>query len=324
MADKNKIIALGKAVLKTEAKALTSLSNRLDVSFYKACELILACEGRIIITGMGKSGHIGGKIAATFASTGTPSFFVHPGEASHGDLGMITKNDVVLALSNSGETDEIMTLLPVIKRLGVDLIVLTGSPDSNLAKNATVFIDTGVEKEACPLGLAPTASTTAALAMGDALAVALLEHRGFNAEDFAMSHPGGILGRKLLLRVFDIMHTEDAIPAVDSDTILRDALIEMSKKGLGVTVIVDKENTIQGVFTDGDIRRVLDANVDIKSARVNEHMTKNCKTINTDALAAEALKMMNDFKINAIPVVDDHGLLAGIINMHDLLRANVV
>ncbi len=217
-----------------------------------------------------------------------------------------------------------MNLLPLIKRLGVDLIVLTGSPDSNLAKNATVFIDTGVEKEACPLGLAPTASTTAALAMGDALAVALLEHRGFNAEDFAMSHPGGILGRKLLLRVFDIMHTEDAIPAVDSDTILRDALIEMSKKGLGVTVIVDKENTIQGVFTDGDIRRVLDANVDIKSARVNEHMTKNCKTINSDALAAEALKMMNDFKINAIPVVDDHGLLAGIINMHDLLRANVV
>ncbi len=324
MANKNKIIALGKAVLETEAMALKSLSSRLNSSFYQACVLVLKCEGRIIVTGMGKSGHVGGKIAATFASTGTPSFFVHPGEASHGDLGMITENDVVVALSNSGETEEIITLLPVIKRLGVKLIVLSGTPNSTLTKNATVFIDTSVEKEACPLGLAPTTSTTAALAMGDALAVALLEQRGFNSDDFARSHPGGVLGRRLLLRVFDIMHVEDEIPVVDGNTILSDALIEMSKKGLGVTIIAEKDKTILGVFTDGDIRRVLDADVNIKSVRVCEHMSRNCKTINADALAAEALKMMNDFKINAIPVTNKDGLLAGIINMHDLLRANVV
>ncbi|NNE38599.1 MAG: KpsF/GutQ family sugar-phosphate isomerase [Gammaproteobacteria bacterium] len=324
MADKDKIIALGKAVLENEAQALAALSGRVDNAFYRACELMLACKGRIIVTGMGKSGHVAGKIAATFASTGTPSFFVHPGEASHGDLGMITNNDVVVALSNSGETNEIIALVPVIKRLGVKLIVLSGNPDSSLARDATVFIDTGVDKEACPLGLAPTTSTTAALAMGDALAVALLEHRGFNAEDFAMSHPGGVLGRRLLIRVIDIMHTDNEIPVVDSDTILSDALVEMSKKGLGVTVIIGKDESILGVFTDGDIRRVLDTDIDIKSVRVGEHMTINCKTISADALAAEALKMMNDFKINAIPVTDKNGLLIGILNMHDLLRANVV
>lgn len=324
MADKEKIIALGKAVIAAEAQALLELNNRINNNFYEACELILSCKGRVIVTGMGKSGHIGGKIAATFASTGTPSFFVHPGEAGHGDLGMITSMDIIVALSNSGETREIITLVPVIKRLGVKLIVFSGDPNSTLGKNADIFIDTRVEKEACPLGLAPTTSTTVTLAMGDALAVALLESRGFSKEDFALSHPGGTIGRKLLLRVFDIMHTDNEIPIIEESTLLSEALIEMSRKGLGATVIANQRKQVLGIFTDGDIRRVLDANVDIKTAMVEEHMTAGCKTIGFDSLAVEALKMMNDYKINALPVIDEHGALAGIVNMHDLLRANVV
>jgi arabinose-5-phosphate isomerase len=273
---------------------------------------------------MGKSGHIANKIAATLASTGTPSFFVHPGEANHGDLGMITNQDVVIALSNSGETEEILSLLPVIKRLGVPLIALVGRLNSTLANNASVVIDVSVEKEACPLGLAPTASTTVSLAMGDAMAIALLEARGFSKDDFAMSHPGGILGRKLLLKVFDIMHKGLQIPLVKESSKAKSALAEMSEKGLGTVVVVNQENQILGVFTDGDIRRALDSEIDFNEVVIDDLMTPNCKTINETALAAEALKTMEDHKINALPVVDNNGCLKGIINMHDLLRAKVV
>ena len=324
MDETEKLISLGLAVLETEATAITGLSSRIDKKFAEGCRLILNCTARTIVIGMGKSGHIGSKIAATLASTGTPSFFVHPGEASHGDLGMITTKDVVLALSNSGETEEILSLLPIIKRLGVPLIALTGRPNSTLARNASVHIDVSVEKEACPLGLAPTASTTAALAMGDALAIALLEKRGFSKEDFARAHPGGNLGRKLLLRVLDIMHTGSQIPKVELSTGLREALVEMSKKGLGATVIVDKENHVSGIFTDGDLRRTLDTGIDINTAVIKDFMSANCRTISDTLLAAEALKMMEDHKINALPVVDENQSLVGIINMHDLLRARVV
>jgi arabinose-5-phosphate isomerase len=324
MNESEKLRKLGQAVIDTESNAVSDLRKRIDNNFVKACNLVLACEGRTVVIGMGKSGHIANKIAATFASTGTPAFFVHPGEANHGDLGMITRKDVVLALSNSGETDEILSLLPVIKRLGVPLISFTGKDNSTLAKSATVNIDVSVDKEACPLGLAPTASTTAALAMGDALAIALLEVRGFSEDDFALSHPGGTLGRRLLLRVFDIMHTGEGIPAVKSDTSLRMALLEMSKKGLGATIIIDEKGGVAGIFTDGDVRRALDKGVDINSAQVGAYMTGKCKTIHPEVLTAEALKMMDDYKINALPVVDDHNSLVGIINMHDLLRARVV
>jgi arabinose-5-phosphate isomerase len=320
----DKLISLGKAVIETETEGLSRLSSRIDKNFAAACKIILACQGRTIVTGMGKSGHIGSKIAATFASTGTPSFFIHPGEASHGDLGMITTNDVVLALSNSGETEEILSLLPVIKRLGVPLIALIGKQNSSLAQNATVHIDVSVAREACPLGLAPTASTTAALAMGDALAIALLEARGFSKEDFALAHPGGSLGRKLLLRVFDIMHTGTQMPTVTNLTLLKDTLVEMSGKGLGTAIIIDQNMHVCGIFTDGDIRRALDKGVDIKSAIINDYMTANCMTIPSSILAAEALKLMEDHKINALPVVDENHVLIGIINMHDLLRARVV
>ncbi len=285
---------------------------------------MLACTGRIVVLGIGKSGHIGGKIAATLASTGAPAFFVHPAEASHGDMGMITVQDVVMALSNSGETDEILTLLPLIKRLGAPLITLTGNPDSTLAKAADVHIDVSVAQEACPLGLAPTASTTATLAMGDALAVALLEARGFTAEDFARSHPGGRLGRRLLLLTADVMHTGEQIPRSTPDDLLRDALLEMSRKGLGTTVVVDAAERVIGVFTDGDLRRALDRQVDVHTARVAEVMTRNCKTIAPGALAAEALQMMQHYRINALPVVNSAGMLAGVLNMHDLLRAGVL
>lgn len=324
MSEQEKLVQLGRAVIQTEMKALEGLLSRVDSSFVAACRIILDCKGHAIVIGMGKSGHIANKIAATFASTGTPSFFVHPGEAGHGDLGMITAEDIVIALSNSGETEEITTLLPVIKRLGVPLIALSGRPDSTLARNATVHIDVSVEKEACPLGLAPTASTTAALVMGDAIAIALLEARGFSEEDFALSHPGGTLGRKLLLRVADIMHTGDEIPRVGVKTLLRDALLEMTRKQLGTTAVVDDNNQIAGIFTDGDVRRTLDAGADLQTAVIGEHMTGNCKTIPASALAAQALKMMDDHKINALLVVDDNNLLAGILNMHDLLRARVV
>ncbi|MCG8325998.1 MAG: KpsF/GutQ family sugar-phosphate isomerase [Thiotrichales bacterium] len=320
----DKLIRLGKAVLETEAQAISGLNSRIDENFVRACEHILACQGRTVILGMGKSGHIGGKLAATLASTGTPAFFVHPGEASHGDLGMITSNDVVIALSNSGETDEIITLMPVIKRLGVPLIALTGNVESSLAREATVTLDVGVSKEACPLGLAPTASTTAALAMGDAIAVALLEARGFAAKDFALAHPGGHLGRRLLLHVSDIMHTGAEIPVVTRDTLLSDTLVEMSAKGLGTTAVVDADNRVKGIYTDGDLRRTLDRDIDVKNTRVAEVISGQCKTIRADKLAAEALAMMEQHKINALLVVDEGQVLIGIINMHDLLRARVV
>ena len=320
----DKLIALGKAVVETETAAVKGLTERIDQNFADACLKILNCTGRAVVIGMGKSGHIANKIAATMASTGTPAFFVHPGEASHGDLGMITPDDIIIALSNSGETDEIISLLPVIKRLGVPLITMTGNPDSALAKAATVNLDVSVENEACPLGLAPTASTTATLAMGDALAVALLEARGFSSEDFALSHPGGALGRRLLIHVRDIMHTGDEIPAVYTDSLLSKALMEMSEKGLGATAIIDMDNKLLGVFTDGDLRRTLDTGVDVHATTIESVMTTKCKTINADALAAEALHMMEQFKINAIPVVDSENVLAGILNMHDLLRARVI
>ena len=324
MDETEKLISLGKAVIETEAAGLADLCSRIDENFAAACKIILACEGRTIVIGMGKSGHIGSKIASTFASTGTPAFFVHPAEANHGDLGMITAKDAVLALSNSGETDEILSLLPIIKRLGVPLIALTGKKDSKLARNATVHIDVSVAQEACPLGLAPTASTTAALAMGDALAIALLEARGFSKEDFAMAHPGGNLGRRLLLRVVDIMHTGSQIPMVKSLTMLKETLLEMSRKGLGAAIIIDQDNHVCGIFTDGDIRRALEKGADMTTAVINDYMTANCQTIQSSILAAEALKLMEDYKINALPVVDENEVLAGIINMHDLLRARVV
>lgn len=319
-----KLLALGRAVITTETEALEKLNESIDENFVQACLHMLDCKGRVVVLGMGKSGHIGNKIAATLASTGTPAFFVHPGEASHGDLGMIKDDDVVLALSNSGETDEIMTLLPVIKRLGVPMISLTGNTNSSLAKTASVNIDVSVEKEACPLGLAPTASTTAALAMGDALAIALLEARGFGADDFAIAHPGGMLGRRLLLHVDDIMHTGEELPAVREETLLREALLIMTQMGLGSTAIVNKENSVLGIFTDGDLRRALDNDINVHKTTIGEVMTHNCKTINKDCLAAEALAIMEDSRINALPVVDKENKLIGLLNMHDLLRARVV
>jgi arabinose-5-phosphate isomerase len=314
---------LALAVIDTEAQAVRALAARIDAAFVRACEHMLACRGRIVVTGMGKSGHVGDKIAATLASTGSPAFFVHPGEASHGDLGMITAQDVVLALSNSGETEEIVTILPLLRRLGVPLIALTGNPQSTLAREATVHIDVSVEKEACPLGLAPTASTTATLAMGDALAVALLEARGFTAEDFARSHPGGRLGRRLLLHVEDVMRRGDEIPAVPSGTPLRDALLEISRKGLGFTAVVDAQRHVLGVYTDGDLRRSLDRGIDLHATAIDEVMTPGGRSIHPQALAVEALKLMEDHKISAVPVLDADDRLIGALNMHDLLRAGV-
>src|SRR5690606_8413361 len=323
MSDRN-YIQHGRMVVTIEAEAVAALAGRIDEKFARACELCMACRGRIVVVGMGKSGHIGSKIAATLASTGTPAFFVHPGEASHGDLGMITGEDVVLAISNSGETSEILTIVPLLKRLGVPLISLTGKPESTLARSADVNLDVSVAKEACPLNLAPTASTTATLAMGDALAVALLEARGFTVEDFARSHPGGSLGRRLLLHVSDLMHTGDAIPRVAPDVLLSEALVEMSRKGLGMTAIVDAGDKVLGIFTDGDLRRTLDRRLDIHAATVSSAMTPAPRTIRAEELAAEALKMMDQHKINALLVVDDNERLIGALNMHDLLRAGIV
>ena len=322
--ENKRLQALGRAVIRTETAAVRQLAGRIDQNFVAACKLLLACSGRIVVIGMGKSGHIGGKIAATLASTGSPAFFVHPAEASHGDLGMITGEDVVIALSNSGENDEITTLLPAIKRLGIPLITLSGNPQSTLGRAATIHIDVSVEKEACPLGLAPTSSTTAMLVMGDALAIALLEARGFGPEDFARSHPGGVLGRRLLLRVNDIMHTGSGLPKVRQDTPLRDALLEMTRKGLGTTAVVDKRDRILGIYTDGDLRRSLDAGVDVHRVLVGEVMTANCKTISPESLASEALSMMESCKINALLVAGEDRVLLGMLNMHDLLRAKVV
>ncbi|MCU7828371.1 MAG: KpsF/GutQ family sugar-phosphate isomerase [Candidatus Thiodiazotropha sp. (ex Myrtea sp. 'scaly one' KF741663)] len=315
---------LGRAVIETEATAISALLDRLDERFAQACRYLLDCQGRIVVIGMGKSGHIGNKIAATLASTGSPAFFVHPGEASHGDLGMITAQDAVLALSNSGETNELLTILPLLKRLGAPLIAMTGKPQSTLARESEVHIDVSVEKEACPLGLAPTSSTTAALVMGDALAVALLQARGFTAKDFALSHPGGSLGRRLLLHVSDIMHTGDALPVVDTNATLHDALEMMSAKGLGMTAVVDAEGRVAGLYTDGDLRRTLNNPVDIHTLGVCEVMTKNCKTAPPNMLAAEALQMMDKKKINGLLVVDEEQQLVGAFNMHDLLRAGVM
>ncbi len=322
---KHAYIELGLAVLRAEADAISGLTERLDQSFHDACELVLKCDGRIVVTGMGKSGHIANKIAATLASTGTPAFFMHPGEASHGDLGMITAHDLVIALSNSGETSEITLLLPLLKRLGIPLLALTGKPASTIARSADIHLDVSVAKEACPLGLAPTSSTTAALAMGDALAVAVLEARGFTEEDFALSHPGGNLGRRLLLRVSDIMHSGNAIPLVTAETTLKDTLLEMTAKGLGMAGVIDSEsNKLVGIYTDGDLRRTFEKMPDIGSARVQDFMTANCVTIEADRIASEALKIMHDKKINALMVVDSDLTVQGALNMHDLLRAGVV
>ncbi|HEY3520718.1 MAG TPA: KpsF/GutQ family sugar-phosphate isomerase [Rhodanobacteraceae bacterium] len=312
-------------VIATESAAIRALESRIDGEFVRACRLILECEGRVVVTGMGKSGHIARKIAATLASTGTPAFFVHPGEASHGDLGMITREDVVLALSYSGETDELLTILPLIKRQGIPLIAMTGRPESSLARSCDVHLDVSVSAEACPLGLAPTASTTAALVMGDALAIALLEAHGFTAEDFALSHPAGALGRRLLLRIEDIMHTGEKIPKVDANATLTEALMEMSRKGLGMTGIVDKDQRLLGVFTDGDLRRALDDDgVDMRGAPVSQLMTRTPKSIGPDKLAAEAAQLMDTYKIHALLVVDDGNRVVGALNIHDLMRARVV
>ncbi|MGH8459485.1 MAG: KpsF/GutQ family sugar-phosphate isomerase, partial [Nevskiales bacterium] len=322
--DPERLKKLGRAVVDTENRAVSALTGRIDGHFVRACELMLGCQGRVVVLGMGKSGHIGSKIAATLASTGTPAFFVHPGEASHGDLGMITPKDVVLAISYSGSTTEILLLLPMLKRMGVGLISMTGKTDSALAKAADVHIDVSVAEEACPLNLAPTASTTATLVMGDALAVALLEARGFTEADFAQSHPGGALGRRLLLHVADIMHTGSDIPVVGPDTPLREALLEMTRKRLGMTAIADGDGRLLGIFTDGDLRRALDRDIDVRKASIGEVMTANCKTARAGMLAAEAVRLMETHKINALAVVDEQQRLTGALNMHDLLRAGVV
>ncbi|SDV01701.1 KpsF/GutQ family sugar-phosphate isomerase [Pseudomonas sihuiensis] len=318
------LIDSAQRTIRLELEAVQELLPRIDADFIKACELILSCKGRVVVVGMGKSGHIGNKIAATLASTGTTSFFVHPAEASHGDMGMITKDDIVLALSNSGSTAEIVTLLPLIKRLGIRLISMTGNPDSPLAKAAEVNLDARVTQEACPLNLAPTSSTTASLVLGDALAIALLEARGFTAEDFAFSHPGGALGRRLLLKVENVMHAGDALPRVRRGTSLRDALLEMTQKGLGMTVVLEEDGRLAGIFTDGDLRRTLDKGIDVRQALIDEVMTPHGKTARAEMLAAEALKIMEDHKINALVVVDDLDNPVGALNMHDLLRAGVM
>lgn len=326
MTDPSQMIARGRRVLATEAAAVAALEHRLDEAFARACALLLACHGRVIVTGMGKSGHVANKIAATLASTGSPAFFVHPAEAIHGDLGMITSGDVVLALSNSGETAELLTILPVIKRLDVPLIALTGNAASTLSRYATVTLDVSVAEEACPLNLAPTASTTASLAMGDALAIAVLEARGFTEEDFARSHPGGSLGRRLLLHVEDVMRKGNDLPRVGPEALLREGLLEMSRKGLGMTTIVDEADHVLGVFTDGDLRRALDRQVDVHQTRMREVMTVGGKVAEPRMLAAEAVHLMETHRITSLPVVDssDARRLLGALNVHDLLRAGVM
>ena len=318
------LAASGRRVIEIEARALDALAARIDGSFSAACQAILAGRGRVVCTGMGKSGHVARKIAATLASTGTPAFYVHPGEAGHGDLGMITDADVVLALSYSGESDEVLMLLPVLKRQGNTVIAMTGRPQSTLARESDLHLDVSVPVEACPLDLAPTSSTTASLAMGDALAVALLEARGFTAEDFAFSHPGGALGRRLLLKVENVMHSGESLPQVTRGTSLRDALLEMTQKGLGMTTVLEADGHLAGIFTDGDLRRALDKGIDVRDARIDDVMTPHGKTIRAEMLAAEALKIMEDHKINALVVVDDEDKPVGALNMHDLLRAGVM
>ncbi len=318
------ILDLARRTLDIEAEAVRALTPRLDDGFVRAVEILLACHGRVVVSGMGKSGHIGGKIAATLASTGTPAFFMHPAEASHGDLGMITGEDAVIALSNSGESPELIAIVPLIKRRGAKLIAMTGRPGSTLARQADIHLDAGVEQEACPHNLAPTASTTAALALGDALAVAALYARGFTAEDFARTHPGGALGRKLLVRVKDLMHQGKDLPVVLAGTSFKDALLEMTRKGLGMSAVTDAQGTLLGIFTDGDLRRCLDRGLDFASARIDDVMNPTPKTISEDALAAEAVHYMEERKINGLLAMDASGRLSGALNMHDLLRAGVV
>ncbi|MBB5207182.1 KpsF/GutQ family sugar-phosphate isomerase [Chiayiivirga flava] len=323
--DPDAIVASGVHVIDVETRALQALRPRIGAAFVAACRRMLECRGRVVCTGMGKSGHIARKVAATLASTGTPSFYVHPGEASHGDLGMITDIDVVLALSNSGETEELLTIVPVLKRQGTALIAMTGRPESTLATLADLHLDVSVPEEACPLGLAPTSSTTAALVMGDALAIALLDARGFTSEDFARSHPAGSLGRRLLLHIADIMHSGDGIPRVGADATLSEALVEMSRKRLGMTAVVDDDDRLLGVFTDGDLRRALDEGTDdVRTTPVLASMGRNPKTIGADKLAIEAAHLMEEFKINALIVVDAQQRVVGALNIHDLLRARVV
>ncbi len=318
------LIELGRAALSVEIDGLRAQLPRLGHEFALACRICLNCRGRVVVTGMGKSGHIGGKLAATLASTGTPAFFMHPGEASHGDVGMITREDAVLALSNSGETDEILTIVPAIKRLGVPLIAFTGNAGSALARIATVHLNIGVPAEACPLNLAPTASTTAALAVGDALAVALLKARGFTEEDFARSHPAGALGRRLLLHVRDIMRTGAALPKVPPGMLLGEGLMEVTRKGLGMTAIVDAGDRVLGVFTDGDLRRALDRSADLHGTRMDEVMTRDAKRVQPGTLAVEAVLLMETHRITSLIVVDAQDVLVGALNVHDLLRAGVV
>ena len=317
--------ASGRRVIAIESQGLEAVANRLDGAFTEACRLMLGCKGRVVCTGMGKSGHVARKIAATLASTGTPSFYVHPGEAGHGDLGMITDADVVLALSYSGESDELLMLMPVLKRQGNALIAMTGRPDSSLAREADVHLDASVPAEACPLALAPTASTTAALALGDALAVALLEARGFTAEDFARSHPAGALGRRLLLHIRDVMHAGDDVPRVRETATLSETLVEMSRKRLGMSAVVDADGRLLGLYTDGDLRRTLDdASIDLRATTIAQVMTRAPKVIDADALAVEAAQLMEQYKINALLVVDGERRVVGALNIHDLLRARVV
>ncbi len=314
---------LGQAVVETEAQAVFELMHRIDKNFEAACELLLHCKGRVVVTGMGKSGHIGKKIAATFSSTGTPAFFMHPGEASHGDLGMITRQDIVIAISNSGHTFEILTLLPLLKRLEVPLIALSGNIESTLAKMADINIDISIRQEACPLGLAPTTSTTVSLVMGDALAIALLQARGFSAEDFALSHPGGTLGKRLLLRIDDICHRGDGLPCVSLHSTIRDALAEVTEKKLGMTCVVDAKGVLAGVYTDGDVRRTLNQRQDIDSTPLQQVMTRNGHTITENKLAAEALSLMQKHCITSLVVVDEDFHPTAVVHLHDLLRAGV-
>lgn len=314
---------LGLAVIETEAQAVFELTQKIDERFEQACKLLLNCTGRIVVTGMGKSGHIANKIAATFSSTGSPAFFMHPGEASHGDMGMITRQDIVVAISNSGNTGEIVTLLPLIKRLEVPLITLTGNMDSILAKTADVNLDVSVKQEACPLGLAPTTSTTVSLVMGDALAIALLQARGFSAEDFALSHPGGMLGKRLLLRIDELFHAGDELPVVNEHATISEALIEVTAKKLGMTCVVNSHGTLCGVYTDGDIRRTLNNHYDINTTPLKDVMTKNCRTIGKGLLAAEAIAIMQKYSITALVVVDENNRPHAVLHLHDLLKAGV-
>ena len=322
-ASNSEVMTLAKQVFETESQAINHVATKLDDQFVTAVDLLLGCKGRVVVIGMGKSGHIANKIAATLASTGTPAFFVHPGEASHGDLGMITRDDVVIAISNSGETQEVLAILPMLKRFGIAFIAMTGKPGSTLAKAADAHLDVGVEKEACPLGLAPTSSTTATLAMGDALAVAALQYRGFTAEDFALSHPGGTLGKRLLIRVEDLMHTGDALPIVTLNTLLPDAINEMSAKTFGITAIVDENGAMCGVFSDGDIRRAIGKLVNPNAATMQQIMSAKGKTIARDQLAAEALELMEKHKITSLFIVDADKKPIGLVHLHDLLRAGI-